>query len=572
MTIPFHTTKIAAALLAMALVGGCSKDKQAEEIRKDEAEAQIVESETVTPPAGQAIENADKRFNIYVPVELTADMSDLSENQRKMIGLLIDASRIMDRLFWLQSYGPAEVLLPDIEDNRARKFAEINYGPWDRLNDNKPFITGYGLKPLGANFYPADMTREEFENWDQPGKDGLYSLVRRNDAGKLELIPYSKAYNADLKKAADILRQAAALAESKEFANYLDMRAEALLNDNFRPSDMAWMDMKENDIDVVIGPIENYEDQMFAYRTAYESYVLLKDKEWSKKLAKFAALLPELQEGLPVEEKYKAEEPGTDSDLNAYDVLFYAGHSNAGSKTIAINLPNDEEVQLAKGTRRLQLKNAMRAKFDKILVPISDVLIAPDQRKHITFPAFFANTMFHEVAHGLGIKKTVTGGANVRQVLKETSSSLEEGKADILGLYMVTRLHEKGEIQEGELMDNYVTFLAGIFRSVRFGAASAHGKANMMRFNFFKEQGAFTRDPKTGQYSVDFEKMQQAMTNLSRLILTIQGDGNYEQAKTLLAEKGVIGPELQADLDRLAEADIPVDVTFIQGKEVLGLK
>ncbi|WNZ57571.1 Zn-dependent hydrolase [Microbulbifer sp. MKSA007] len=573
MTIPFQATKIAAAVLALALVGACSKkEQQPEEVAKAEAEAQIVESKTVPVPSGQKVEDADKRFDIYVPVELTANLSGLSDNQRKMIGLLIDASQIMDRLFWLQSYGPAEELLPDIEDNRARKFADINYGPWDRLNDNKPFIVGYGDKPLGANFYPADMTREEFEKWDQAGKDGLYSLVRRNESGSLELVPYNEAYNADLNKAASILRQAAELAESKEFSNYLTMRADALLSDNFRPSDMAWMDMKENDIDVVIGPIENYEDQLFAYRTAYESYVLLKDKEWSQKLAKFAALLPELQRGLPVEEKYKSEEPGTDSDLNAYDVLFYAGHSNAGSKTIAINLPNDEEVQLAKGTRRLQLKNAMQAKFDKILVPISDVLIAEDQRKNITFPAFFANTMFHEVAHGLGIKKTVEGGNNVRQALKETSSALEEGKADILGLYMVTRLHEKGELEEGQLMDNYVTFLAGIFRSVRFGAASAHGKANMMRFNYFKEQGAFTRDPKTGQYSVDFEKMQQAMTNLSRLIITIQGDGDYEKAKSLLETKGVIGPELQADLDRLAEASIPVDVTFIQGKEVLGLK
>jgi hypothetical protein len=311
---------------------------------------------------------------------------------------------------------------------------------------------------------------------------------------------------------------------------------------------------------------------LYAYRTAYEAYVLLKDQEWSEKLAKFAAFLPELQKGLPVEDKYKAEEPGTDSDLNAYDVLYYAGHSNAGSKTIAINLPNDEEVQLAKGTRRLQLKNAMKAKFDKIMLPIGDVLIAEDQRKHITFPAFFANTMFHEVAHGLGIKKTVTDGANVRQALKETSSPLEEGKADILGLYMITELHKKGELDEGALMDNYVTFLTGIFRSVRFGAASAHGQANMMRFNFFQEEGAFTRDAETGSYRVDFEKMQQAMAKLSRLILTIQGNGDYAQAVQLLETKGVVGAALQSDLDRLADADIPVDVTFIQGKEVLGLK
>ncbi|MBB3061799.1 dipeptidyl-peptidase 3 family protein [Microbulbifer rhizosphaerae] len=577
MKTPIKTVQIVATLLALIFVCACSpRDKQAENAEQTETEARIVESETVPAAKKQPVENADDRFDIYAPVILNADLSDLSDNQRQMIGLLIDASKIMDHLFWLQSYGPAEELLSSIEDSRKREFAKINYGPWDRLNNNEPFIKGYGPKPLGANFYPADMTKAEFEAWKQPGKDGLYSLVRRNTEGKLELVPYSQAYKDQLTRAAEILREAGGLAKDEEFANYLRLRADALVSDDFRPSDMAWMDMKNNAIDVVIGPIENYEDQLFAYRTAYESYVLLKDKEWSEKLAKFAAFLPELQKGLPVAEKYKSETPGTDSDLNAYDVLYYAGHSNAGSKTIAINLPNDEEVQLAKGTRRLQLKNAMRAKFDKILVPISDLLIADDQRKHITFPAFFANTMFHEVAHGLGIKKTVTDGdsepQNVRQALKESSSALEEGKADILGLYMVTELHGKGELEDGELMDNYVTFLASIFRSVRFGAASAHGKANMMRFNFFKEQGAFTRDAETGEYSVDFDKMQDAMTKLSNLILTIQGDGDYAKAKQLLDSKGVVGAELQADLDRLSEADIPVDVTFIQGREVLGLK
>ena len=580
------TALFAASALALAVIAGCSSDEKSNANPDASAPAQSTAQQAADPAqqstqaqpatgpqAGGIAKGVDpSRFDIYAPVELNADLSSLSENQRKMIGLLIEASQIMDQLFWLQSYGPAQELLSGIDDSAARTFADINYGPWDRLNDNKPFIEGYGDKPLGAEFYPEDMTKNEFESWEQPGKDGQYSLVRRDGDGNLKLVPYHEAYKAELEKAAALLREASALAEDKDFAGYLKLRADALMDDQFRDSDMAWMDMKDNRIDVVIGPIENYEDQLFAYRTAYESYVLLKDMEWSEKLAKFAAFLPELQRGLPVDDKYKAETPGTDSDLNAYDVLYYAGHSNAGSKTIAINLPNDEEVQLKKGTRRLQLKNAMRAKFDQIMLPISGVLIAEDQRKHITFDAFFANTMFHEVAHGLGIKKTVTDGSNVRQVLKETSSALEEGKADILGLYMITKLHEKGELEEGELMDNYVTFLAGIFRSVRFGAASAHGKANMMRFNFFKQEGAFTRDEATGQYSVDFDKMQAAMTKLSNLILTIQGDGNYGKAKDLLDNMGVVGSELQADLDRLSEANIPVDVTFIQGKEVLGIK
>jgi len=328
--------------------------------------------------------------------------------------------------------------------------------------------------------------------------------------------------------------------------------------------------MKTNPIELVIGPIETYEDQLYGYRAAFESYVLIKDMAWSERLAKYAQFLPELQEGLPVDEAYKQETPGSDADLNAYDVIYYAGHSNAGSKTIAINLPNDERVQLAKGTRRLQLKNAMQAKFDHILKPISEVLIAPEQREHITFNAFFANTMFHEVAHGLGIKNTITDKGTVRAALKEHASALEEGKADILGLYMVQSLLEKGEITEGILEDYYVTFMAGIFRSVRFGASSAHGKANMIRFNYFATMGAFDRN-EDGLYSVNMDKMSEAVSSLSELILTLQGNGDYDGVAELVADKGIIKPQLEADLARLKAASIPVDIVFKQGKSQLGL-
>jgi len=261
-----------------------------------------------------------------------------------------------------------------------------------------------------------------------------------------------------------------------------------------------------------------------------------------------------------------------DADLNAYDVVYYAGHSNAGSKTIAINLPNDEEVQLRKGTRRLQLKNAMQAKFDKILVPIAGLLIAADQRQHVTFDAFFANTMFHEVAHGLGIKRTVDGKQTVREALLDIASSMEEGKADILGLYMIDALHAQGELGDVDIRDYYVTFMASVFRSIRFGASSAHGKANMVRFNFFEEQGAFVRDEETGTYRVDFEAMERASAELARRLLTLQGDGDYDGAVELTQTMGVIGPRLQDDLDRLGAAGIPVDITFTQGRQVLGLE
>ena len=513
------------------------------------------------------------RLGIYQKVTLNTDLSHLSANQKMMLGKLIDASKIMDDLFWKQAYGDDKAgFLASINDPKVREYAKINYGPWDRLQSDDVFLTESAEKSLGAQFYPHDMTKEELEAApDSIDKTGLYSVIRRDDKGALISIPFSKIYQTELQQASKLLLEASALADDKEFANYLQMRSVALLNDNFQASDFAWMDMKNNPIDVVIGPIETYEDQLFGYRAAYESYVLVKDLAWSQRLAKFASFLPALQRGLPVDEKFKQETPGTDADLNAYDVIYYAGHSNAGGKTIAINLPNDEEVQLKKGTRRLQLKNAMKAKFDHILDPIAKVLIAPEQRKHVTFDAFFANTMFHEVAHGLGIKNTINGKGTVRQSLKEHASALEEGKADILGLYMITELFKQGQISEGVVEDNYVTFMAGIFRSVRFGASSAHGKANMVRFNYFQQAGAFERDA-NGLYAVNFEKMAKAMASLSELILTIQGTGDYAQVDQLIKDSGLIRPELAADLAKLTKANIPVDIDFKQGKEVLGLK
>lgn len=510
-----------------------------------------------------------QKLDAYKKVRLTADLSTLSASEKAMIHKLIQAAQIMDDLFWFEAYGNKDQLLASIIDKPARQFALINYGPWDRLDNNRPFLDGINEKPAGANFYPTDMTKEEFDSADLPDKASPYTFLRRNEAGQLTTIPYREMFKDQVLRAASLLRECAQLAEDAGLKKYLELRAEALLTDNYQPSDMAWMDMKTNGIDVVIGPIENYEDQLFGHKTAHEAYVLIKDKAWSDRLSRYAALLPELQQGLPVPAAYKAEQPGSDADLNAYDVVYYAGDCNAGSKTIAINLPNDEEVQLAKGSRRLQLKNAMQAKFDEIMLPIADVLIAPDQRKYVTFDAFFANTMFHEVAHGLGIKNTVNGQGTVRVALKEHNSALEEGKADILGLYMITQLHAKGEL-DGQLEDYYTTFIAGIFRSVRFGASSAHGKANMIRFNFFQEYGAFARSEE-GTYRVDFEKMKAAMNALSEKILTLQGDGNYEGVDAFVKEKGMIGTTLQADLDRLAAENIPVDIVFEQGTAVLGL-
>lgn len=524
----------------------------------------------------------------YVPVKLEADLSGLSDRQRSILPILIRAARIMDGLFWRQAYGDPEQLLAGIEDPDARQLVEVNYGPWDRLGDNRPLLSGIGEKPPGANFYPRDMTQEEFAEAaaSDAALESLYTLVRRSDDGVLQAVPYHAAFRDEISTVAGLLRTAAAGAEDEGFRRYLELRAGALETGEYQPSDSAWLDMRDNAIDLVIGPIETYEDRLFGRKAAFEAYVLIKDKDWSRRLERFSAMLPELQDGLPVADEYKSEEPGTKAQLNAYDVLFYAGDCNAGAKTIAINLPNDEQLHLEKGSRRLQLKNAMRAKFENILLPIADLLVDPAQRESISFDDFFENTMFHEVAHGLGIKNTLTGRGTVREALQETSSALEEAKADILGLHMVGRLHAAGELVSGSTADgrpsptgggaadsaatggnpvgNYVTFMAGILRSIRFGASSAHGVANAITLNYFEKAGAFSRDGETGTYRVDPDRMRSAVDALAGEILRLQGDGDHAAAQEFIGTYGTLAAEVRSDLRRLEEAGIPVDVVFLQ--------
>ncbi len=529
-------------------------------------------------PIAQQENPMTDRLAKYTTVRLTADLSRLTERERAMIPLLIDACREMDEIFWLEAWGDKAALLAGISDSATRRFAEINYGPWDRLADNEPFIAQHGPKPNGAGFYPPDMTRNEFDAAVALSAaraaelKNQYTLIRRAADGSLTSVPYHEAFAERIGRAAGKLREAASLADDAGLRRYLELRATALTNDNYRPSDLAWLDAKDNTVDVVIGPIETYEDALYGYKAAHEGYVLVKDRDWSARLSRYAALLPGLQRALPVPDEYKRETPGSDSDLNAYDVVYYAGDCNAGSKTIAINLPNDEEVQLAKGTRRLQLKNAMRAKFDRILAPIAERLISPTQLARVRFEAFFANTMFHEVAHGLGIKNTINGRGTVREALRDHAGSVEEGKADILGLWMITRLIDSGELTETSLEDHYVTFLAGIFRSIRFGAASAHGRSNLVQFNVFREAQAFQVDATTGTYSVDMIRMRAAVEALSEKLLRLQGDGDYSGVGEFQEALGRTDAGLTQSLASLEQLRIPVDVVFEQGPEVLGLR
>ena len=533
------------------------------------------------PALAQTAAPADSlaaRLGQYTTVRLTADLSGLSDSTRAMLPHLVAAARAMDDIFWAEASGGWDDARHTLAGETARRYVAVNYGPWDRLAGNAPFLPGVGPKPAGSGFYPADMTRDELlaAAETDPTLTSLYTVVRRDAAGRLVSVPYHVAFAEPVARAAAALRAAASLAEDAGLRRYLTLRAAALETDDYRPSDVAWMQMRTNPLDIVVGPVETYEDALAGGKAAHEAYVLVRDAAWSARLQQYAALLPELQRGLPVPDAYRAETPGSDADLAAYDAVYYAGDANAGSKTIAINLPNDETVQLEYGSRRLQLKNAMQAKFDRILVPLANVLLTPEQAGLVTFEAFFGNTMFHEVAHGLGIKNTVAGttGApvrTVREALLDHASAVEEGKADVLGLYMVERLIAGGQWTDATLEQHYATFIASIFRSIRFGTASAHGRANLVRLNFFAEQGAVSvRDD--GRWSVDTARMPEAVRALAARLLMLQGDGDYAAVDAFVTQYGQPTPALDAALARIAAAGIPVDVVFEQGLGVLGLE
>ncbi|MBP5327532.1 MAG: Zn-dependent hydrolase [Bacteroidales bacterium] len=520
----------------------------------------------------------DKRDDVaskvrqYAVYPLKYDMESLSEQDRELVTIFIQIANIMDELYWEQCFGlENKAKLESLADLNMYEYAKINYGAWDRMDGNKPFLPNYKNKPEGANFYPANMTKKEFESLKNPLKTSPYTILRRDIKGNLIVIPYSQAYSRQLMEVDMLLDKAISIAENPSLREYLMAKREALQTDDYLNSDIAWMDMKDSQLDFVFGPIENYEDGLYGYKTAYEAFVLIKDKEWSERLKHYTELLPEMQRMLPCKPEYKEERPGTNSDINVYDVIYYAGDCNAAGKTIAINLPNDEKVQLSHGTRRLQLRNAMQAKFDMIVKPIADLAISKNQQGNIKFNAFFNNVCFHEVAHGLGIKQTITGKGTVREALQNQYSAWEEAKADICGLFLVQKMIENGEIKDITVEDAYVTYVASLIRSVRFGATEAHGIANIMCFNFLNSRKAITLE-KDGRYSVNIKEMNSAIAAWAERVLTTEGNGDYKAAQEYAAKNGVVRPELQKVLNKISKANIPVDIRFEQGYQILGLR
>ena len=512
-----------------------------------------------------------ERINQYEEVILTADLSWLSQSERDMIPILISAADVIDDIFWIQSFGDKDFLMEFLDDRYAREYAMINYGPWGRLEGHTPFYHSFDDKPLGANFYPPDMQRDEFNAWDDTDKRSPYSIIRRAPSGDLVSIPYATAFAEQYEEIAHYLSMAAELADYKPFANYLAALSLALQTDNYSKSDRAWMKMKENNIDFIARPLDTGEDRKFGHKAAHSSYLVVKDHEMSSRLEHFADMIPQLQQRLPVPGRYKSEVPGSGSEIFVYDALYYAGHCNAGPKIIALHLPHDPEIQQEVGTRSMQLRNVMEAKFDEILKPIGNMMIHEDQKEYVQFDAFFHLTAFHEIAGGLGISNTVDGSGSVRDALREYFGVIDATNTDLMALFMMNQLYEMGELTEEQLHQAFVTSFASVMRSSRFGTAGAHGTAGMMRFNFFAREEAFSRCQATNTYLVDFEKMKQAVEKLVEQLIVLQGDGDYDAAKEMIGSYGSMSETLQGDINRINDENIPVDVVFEQGLRHLDL-
>jgi len=501
---------------------------------------------------------------VYYPVKLeSALLGGLTLEERAFLLPLIKAAEVMDTLFWLESFGPPEPFLSSISDPQLRQYAQWNYGPYDRLKANEPFLPGFPPKPAGACFYPPDMNREEFENWNHPDKTNPYSVVRRDPTGQLQVIPYHIYFQEYIQRACAYLDQAIRICPYPDMQRYLQKRKEALLTDRYEESEIAWLEMQSNRIDFIIGPIESYEDQLFGYRAAHEAYIAIKDVEATKAVQTLLSLLPMLQASLPVPSAYKKEKPANPGDIGVYDAIFYAGDCNAGAKTIAVNLPNAESIQLQYGTRRLQFRNVMKAKFDHILMPIANAIIDPNLMAHVTFAAFFYNTMFHEIAHGLGIKYTVHSNPQpVSRALKANHSIIEEAKADVLGLWMLTYLIKQKRLQNVTPEEAYTTFVASIFRSIRFGASSAHGVANMITLKSLMDQGAITLDTVNLTITIHYEKMDTAITQLAEAILVLQGNGDYDLSAQWVQEARAMETRFVPFIRKIQSQRIPVDISF----------
>jgi hypothetical protein len=503
-----------------------------------------------------------------VEVTLTTDLHDgLTTRERALLPLLLAACEEMDQIFWQEAAGDRNTVLSAIVDPDIRALADFNYGPWDRRRENAPLVPGVGPKPAGACFYPPDMDLIEFEAAcaESPVRAAAlrspHSIVRRSGTGTLVAVAYHEAFARPLERASSRLREAARVADDPALRTYLDRRAEALLTDDYRASELAWLDMKDAGIDLIIGPVEEYEDGLLGRKTAHEAILLLKDRDRSARFDRVTAMLPQLQSGLPVADGYKPVVPSLEGGIGVYDVVAYAGEASAVSPD-AITLPNDEDLQVEKGTRRLQLRNAMRAYFDLMTAAVATSVVAPDLQAQVDFEAYFAFVMCHEIAHGLGVKRTIDRQLLVSDALLDQHSAVEEGKADVVGLHMLATLIDSGELGETTLLSAYATYSVELIRQIRQGSASGYARANLANLGFLQETGAIGRDGTAGTYRVDVPRMRAAIDSLAGRYLRLQGDGDYAAALAFIPKAMDLTPALRADLDRLAAKGIPNAIRF----------
>ena len=498
----------------------------------------------------------------YAVVTIEApDLSCITDNGKEVLNLYRFAADEVDAIYWEQYFGDKQALLEGIADPVQRTFAEINYGPWDRTT-GKSFVDGYADALPGAGFYPADMTAEEFAAWDNPDKNSPYTLVRRAADGSLEAVWYHDAYRDHIDKIDNYLKAAADITIKPSVAAYLRSKAEALRTDNYYESSLAWLDMDDSKMDLVIGPNEVTDDQLLGIKRSYEAFVLLKNQARTDELMQYVSRIGEFQQDLPGEAEYKSFQPGAVSDIFSCDALYYAGKANAGVKVIALNLPFDADVQRDRGTRTILLENIINAKYNYIVRPGGEILLEPDYAAHLSADAFFWNIAFREVAHGLGVKETVNGKGNVQEALGHTAPTLEEVKAIAAGALLVCRLQNHFDIHRiFTREDALATFFASILRSERFGESSALGRSNIIIYNYLAQEGAFRRTA-SNQYSLDFAKMEEALTDLTALVLKTQATGDKASAEELEARYGKRSADYDADRRNLGLENIPADIRF----------
>lgn len=514
-----------------------------------------------------------KKIARFAPTTMTANTARLSAGDRKALTKIIAAAKLLDPLFLRQVWSGNDELHKKLQADttpvgRQRlHYFLINDGPWSRLDNNEPFIEGVPReKPAQGNSYPDDITKEEFNSWlaglpaaEKEKATGYFYTIRRGADGKLMSVPYNEEYREFLEPAAKLLREAASLTTNRSLKDFLSKRADALISNDYYQSDVAWMDLK-GPIDVTIGPYETYEDELFGYKASFEAYVTLTDVAESAKLEKFGQHLQELENNLPLEARYRNPKLGASSPMRVVNEVFSSGEGNNAVQTAAFNLPNDERVVKEKGSARIMLKNVQDAKFNKVLIPISRVVLAPAQQRAIAFDSFFTHILMHELMHGLGPHNiTVNGQAStVRLQLKELYSSIEEAKADVTGLWALQYLIDKGVIDKQMQRTLYTTYLASMFRSVRFGLTEAHARGVAMQFNYFTDEGAVKFDERSGKFSADDAKMKEAVRKLTHDLLTIEAEGSYDKAKAILDKYSLIRPDMKGALDRLNE--VPVDI------------